>query len=409
MIESIYWGLKEPISKPVFVDLLAKVWHKGLSPANVVSTFRTTGIWLVDKNKYPIDRLDQRLMKRYNYWNKLGRPDELYDDFATSVSTPKKVKEISASSQDPVASVSSQDLVASVSSNDPVSSTPVIEKTSESFPAGQCSSAQQSDFDGCKCEVCVYLGPKPTVNVPGKTWVAAWTLLDAPSNKSFEEMILDKMKGKQEKVVKTRRKIDQKAKVITDPEYLKDLLEKEALKKTNKKIDFLKGTGKKEKVIDMSSESETDEDIMSETDEEEIEDDNDEEEMINTWKALNLPNKEENVVQKWYACIYETKKKNHLYIGKAVKRFLDDKEGPVNGLEIECLKPHVGTGNVLESVPEHLERDVDVFPAYCIIDGPLHVIPLKGGKWEISEYTNLKEKFERVEKMDRKTIYSCEL
>ena len=98
----------------------------------------------------------------------------------------------------------------------------------------------------------------------------------------------------------------------------------------------------------MSSESETDEDIMSETDEEEIEDDNDEEEMINTWKALNLPNKKEDVVQKWYACIYETKKKNHLYIGKAVKRFLDDKEGPVNDLEIECLKPHVGTGNMLE-------------------------------------------------------------
>ena len=63
----------------------------------------------------------------------------------------------------------------------------------------------------------------------------------------------------------------------------------------------------------------------------------------------------------------------------------------------------------LRSVPEHLERDVDVFPAYCIIDGPLHVIPLNGGQLEIPEYTNLKEKFERVEKMDRKTIYSCEL
>ena len=39
------------------------------------------------------------------------------------------------------------------------------------------------------------------------------------------------MKGPQEKIVKTRKKIDRKAKVITDPEYLKNLKEKEEASK----------------------------------------------------------------------------------------------------------------------------------------------------------------------------------
>ena len=67
-------GPREPISKSVFVDLLAKVWHKGLTPENVRSAFRTTGIWPVDSQKYNVDRFDQRLLRRYNYWVELGPP-----------------------------------------------------------------------------------------------------------------------------------------------------------------------------------------------------------------------------------------------------------------------------------------------------------------------------------------------
>ena len=83
-------GPREPISKPIFVDLLAKVWHKGLTPENVRSVFRTTVIWPVDKGKYPVERLDQRLIKRYNYWIQLGRPDDMYEEFATAAQMPSK-------------------------------------------------------------------------------------------------------------------------------------------------------------------------------------------------------------------------------------------------------------------------------------------------------------------------------
>ena len=83
-------GPREPISKSVFVDLLAKVWHKGLTPENVRSGFRTTGIWPVDSQKYNVYRFVRRLLRRYNYWVELGRPDDLYDEFVSAAQTPKK-------------------------------------------------------------------------------------------------------------------------------------------------------------------------------------------------------------------------------------------------------------------------------------------------------------------------------
>lgn len=45
------WGSK--LAKANFVNLLSKVWHEGLTPSNVISGFRTTGIYPVDREKYP--------------------------------------------------------------------------------------------------------------------------------------------------------------------------------------------------------------------------------------------------------------------------------------------------------------------------------------------------------------------
>ena len=119
-----------------------------------------------------------------------------------------------------------------------------------------------------RCNFCKVLGPKPTVIVPGKSWVPVlvWSLQDNHS-KSFEELILDKMKGPQEKIVKTRKKIDMKAKVVTVPEYLKDLREKEEASKPKPcgKIEF-GVVGRKKKTVKMKVivESESEEDTKSE-------------------------------------------------------------------------------------------------------------------------------------------------
>ena len=95
-------------------------------------------------------------------------------------------------------------------------------------------------------------------------------------------------------------------------------------------------------------------------------------------------------------------KKSYLYVGKATRRFLEDPTGPVTGLELDCLRPHV-SGTVLESIPSHLARDV-VFPIHNLISG-LDVFPLKGGKWNIPKYPELKELYQRVMGLNRKELF----
>ena len=85
----VEWGSK--INKANFVNLLSKVWHEGLKPSNVVSGFRTTGIFPADREKYKKSRLDPRLLKRYENWVRLGKPQYIMEDLETAVNTPNKV------------------------------------------------------------------------------------------------------------------------------------------------------------------------------------------------------------------------------------------------------------------------------------------------------------------------------
>ena len=48
------------------------------------------------------------------------------------------------------------------------------------------------------------------------------------------------------------------------------------------------------------------------------------------WKVLSPLIPETKIVGKWYACIFKTKKKTDLYIGRATRRFLND-EGGLSG------------------------------------------------------------------------------
>ena len=59
-----------------------------------------------------------------------------------------------------------------------------------------------------------------------------------------------------------------------------------------------------------------------------------------------------------------------LYIGRLARRFLEDKDGEVDGIRIEmrCLKPKVGLGTVMEDTQNHLP-DIGIFKIYDIIDG----------------------------------------
>ena len=184
-------------------------------------------------------------MKRYDQWVKLGKPADIMEEFALSISTAMKLK--------PSAIEQQQDEQASQSNptaKDVISSTPI--STSTSVPGPDIQAKDKDTSSTCKCETCKEIGPKPPP-FPGKVWVAAWALQDPPqralntscasTNKSFEELLLDKINGPQEKAPVKRRKIDRKTKVITSQQYLAHLkrYDEEAEKKTLKRLNRQQG------------------------------------------------------------------------------------------------------------------------------------------------------------------------
>ena len=151
-----------------------------------------------------------------------------------------------------------------------------------------------------------------------------------PKNKSFEELVLDKMKGPQQKAYVKRKKIDRKTKVITRDEYLEELKQMEHGEKEKTQVKK-KGTqskrAKKRIAFDDSSEEESDIDRndreQSEErseDEEEVQyggqqhEETDENQLIRLWKSLNPPTSEEDVVQKLF------------FVASVVKAFLFKEE-----------------------------------------------------------------------------------
>ena len=226
--------------------------------------------------------------------------------------------------------------------------------------------------------------------------------------------ILNKIKGPVDKSPAKRRKIHMKTKVLSDAGYLSELKKFEEEKEKKAKTRIAKQSKKKKKDEDESEiEEETEEEVMVEesSEDESMESESedsvtDEEYLRALWKSLRPPTKENEILQKWFGVVYTNKKKSYLYSGKATKRFLEDENGLVSAIEIDCLKPHVGNEPILESIPAHLPRDLYMCPLHNIIFGPLVVSPPKGEKWHIPTYHTLKEQFEDIVKIDREKLVS---
>ena len=70
-----------------------------------------------------------------------------------------------------------------------------------------------------------------------------------------------------------------------------------------------------------------------------------------------------------------TEKKTRMYEGKVVRRFMKDKAGPTEYLEVECLKYTPAAPVILEKIPSYEQQDNDVIPIWDVIAGPLIVTP----------------------------------
>ena len=102
------------------------------------------------------------------------------------------------------------------------------------------------------------------------------------------------------------------------------------------------------------------------------------------WNELNLATPENDIVRKFYAaCWKSTKtKKEGVLIGKVKKRFLYEAEGRAISLEIDFLKPRVGSSTTLDEYPPGT-RDLAICPINDLISGSLEVRYVGKGKWDI--------------------------
>ena len=123
------------------------------------------------------------------------------------------------------------------------------------------------------------------------------------------------------------------------------------------------------------------------------------------WKNISPPTKEKEVVGKWYAAIFKDNKgKQNLCIGRALRRFLEEEDGKISHLEIDCLKPHVGTSNIMDEYPEH-QNDVYMFKASDVFFGPVIMEPYLKRKWKVGNLDQITNYYDKITGIDRMSLY----
>lgn len=53
------------LQKSEFVDLICSIWNEGIPASNIVAGFRACGIFPVDRESYPVERLNPDKLQRY--------------------------------------------------------------------------------------------------------------------------------------------------------------------------------------------------------------------------------------------------------------------------------------------------------------------------------------------------------
>ena len=74
-------------------------------------------------------------------------------------------------------------------------------------------------------------------------------------------------------------------------------------------------------------------------------------------------------------------------------------------LQIDCLKHHIVSDTVLESILEHLPHSTHLCHAHDIMNGPLKRIPLHNNRWNVINYE--KVKFLLIVRNFMKTYKKC--
>lgn len=206
---------------------------------------------------------------------------------------------------------------------------------------------------------------------------------------------------------KSKSKLVKNARIVTSESVRAEVAETE--KRKAKKLvfsDLVRGMKSKSgsykcKAVKEESSDTEDSDEDGTDDEEEMQIAEARESIRNTWKSLSpAVISEKDLVGKFYATIYYKGTKGMLYIGKVVRRFLEEKEGNVTQLEIMCLKPKIGHGTIVEDTPLH-SKYTEIVDIINIFAGPLTAEAMKGNKFNFPNYPKIEQLFHTVVNVDR--------
>lgn len=126
--------------------------------------------------------------------------------------------------------------------------------------------------------------------------------------------------------------------------------------------------------------------------------------LLQFWRSISPPVTEDKLKGKWFAAIFRVDGKQLLYIGRCVKRFLEDEGGRVTHLELDCLKPRVGNNKVLEGYPIG-QSDCFSYPLEDVFGGPLDLIPIpRTRKWSVPDLDKIESFFNKITDINRAAI-----
>ena len=421
------------ITKAVFPVLFGKVFQlMEEKPELLISGFKSTGVWPLDKSRI-VSKVEKRGVYKtvINSTEATATEDSAQfvssEPLATNTETAKGLKRPSTSQneQTPQSSRAHEPSTTVTDANDqsesgvplpPMSPKAATQSDSVSNKETTLSPASKLLSDIIKD----HLTPSPDEHTKK-------ALQNMKNTRRFkkgcaqivtESHVIESLRKEQEEKAKKKEEVEKKK---ADRKLKKESAQKKGSTKKTRKT-----SAKRKVIIDDSSDDEEFKDLMtqkeyqrkhawsscSDDDSEQKEDvpnKNDEDHRATLqkfWTSVSPPVKENEVVGKWYCGVYieKDRKKTTMCVGRATQRFLDEEDGNVTHLELDCLKPQIGNDCILEAYPEE-QSDRYVFAIQDVFYGPMEcTIPRKKRAWRFPHLNQAKEFFEHIKDVDRESI-----
>ncbi|KAE8745692.1 hypothetical protein FOCC_FOCC007576 [Frankliniella occidentalis] len=206
------------LTKCEFVNLVCSVWREGISALNIISGFKACGISPVDRNKYPISRLNPEKLQRY-----LELKEQRAAQATTEDSSPSSAPCTESTLEEENFTVSS-DSDSFFTTDNPSSDTnvdPILGSVPSQEELGQSQYPHQNN---------------DVIILPLDSTSGGIEITEDASNRktSFEDLLLKKISATKPKITE-RRMIHSNSAVITSEEYLSKINDLAAAKKPKRK------------------------------------------------------------------------------------------------------------------------------------------------------------------------------